>query len=84
MFASGMPDADELKFLGELTTWMDVNDEGIFASRPRNVYGEDPSVTTPGPRSRFGGGSDYRNYTLPGDPPSASAVTLKIQGVSPA
>ena len=51
-----MPDADELKFLGELTTWMDVNDEGIFASRPRNVYGEDPSVTTPGPRSRFGGG----------------------------
>jgi alpha-L-fucosidase len=59
----GMPDADELKFLEEFTAWMDVNSEGIFATRPWKVYGEGPSVTTPGPRGQFGGARDVRAYT---------------------
>jgi len=60
---SGMPDADELKFLAELTAWMDVNSEGIYATRPWKIYGEGPSVLVPGPRSRFGGAKDFRTYT---------------------
>jgi alpha-L-fucosidase len=42
---NGVPDADELKFLAELTAWMDVNSEGIYATRPWKVYGEGPSVS---------------------------------------
>jgi alpha-L-fucosidase len=60
---SGLPDADELKFLEELTAWMDVNSEGIHGTRPWKVYGEGPSVTTPGPRGAFGGARDVRSYT---------------------
>ena len=60
---NGVPDADELKFIAELTAWMDVNGEGIYATRPWKVYGEGPSVSKPGPRSRFGGATDFRAYT---------------------
>jgi alpha-L-fucosidase len=60
---NGLPDADELKFLAELTAWMDVNSEGIYATRPWKVYGEGPSVTTQAPRGQFGGARDVRPYT---------------------
>jgi alpha-L-fucosidase len=59
----GAPDADELKFLSELTAWMDVNSEGIHGTRPWKVYGEGPSVTNQGPRGQFGGARDVRAYT---------------------
>ena len=59
----GMLDADELKFLADFTVWMDLNGEGIFATRPWKVYGEGPSVTAPAPRGRFGGAQDVRPYT---------------------
>jgi alpha-L-fucosidase len=36
----GSLDDDELKFLEELTRWMDINSEGIFSSRPFKIYGE--------------------------------------------
>jgi alpha-L-fucosidase len=58
----GMPDADELKFLAELTVWMDLNGEGIFATRPWKTYGEGPS-TVAQPRGQFGGARDVRPYT---------------------
>ena len=60
---NGVPDADELKFLAELTAWMEVNGEGIYATRPWKIYGEGPSVSAPAPRSRFGGAKDFRSYT---------------------
>jgi len=60
---SGLPDADELKFLSEFTAWMDVNSEGIFATRPWKVYGEGPSTTSHAPRGQFGGARDVRPYT---------------------
>jgi alpha-L-fucosidase len=60
---NGVPDADELKFLAELTAWMDVNSEGIHGTRPWKIYGEGPSTTATAPRSRFGGAADFRNYT---------------------
>ena len=43
----GSPDDDELKFLEELTRWMDINSEGIFGTRPWKVFGEG-SVKLPG------------------------------------
>jgi alpha-L-fucosidase len=30
----GSPDERELEFLAGLTTWMDVNSEGVYATRP--------------------------------------------------
>jgi alpha-L-fucosidase len=60
---NGLPDADELKFLAEMTAWMDVNSEGIYSTRPWKVYGEGPSVTAQAPRGQFGGARDVRPYT---------------------
>src|SRR5665213_517316 len=59
---NGVPDADELKFLAELTAWMDVNSEGIHGTRPRKIYGEGPSTVSQ-PRGQFGGARDVRPYT---------------------
>ncbi len=42
----GEPDGDELKFLADFTPWMDVNAEGIHASRPWKIYGEGPTAAT--------------------------------------
>ena len=60
---NGLPDADELKFLAELTAWMDINSEGIYSTRPWKTYGEGPSVTAQAPRGQFGGARDVRPYT---------------------
>ena len=63
----GAPDTDELKVLAELTAWMEVNSEGIYATRPWKVYGEGPSVTGPQTQSRFGGAGgvpDVRKYAV--------------------
>ena len=59
---NGVPDADELKFLEEMTAWMDVNSEGIYSTRPWKVYGEGPSTVSQ-PRGQFGGARDVRPYT---------------------
>jgi len=49
---NGVPDSDELQFLADLTAWMKVNSEGIYATRPWKIYGEGPAMTlnqsTPG------------------------------------
>jgi alpha-L-fucosidase len=41
---NGMPDADELAFLGEMAKWIKVNGDAIYGTRPWAVYGEGPSV----------------------------------------
>jgi alpha-L-fucosidase len=41
---SGIPDDDELKFIAGLTSWMQMNSEGIYASRPWRVFGEGPAM----------------------------------------
>ncbi|MBS1512573.1 MAG: alpha-L-fucosidase [Bacteroidetes bacterium] len=40
--ASGMPDVDELHVLEEITQWMKVNSEGIYATRPWKIFGDGP------------------------------------------
>jgi alpha-L-fucosidase len=59
---NGVPDADELRFLEEMTAWMHVNSEGIYSTRPWKVYGEGPSTVSQ-PRGQFGGSRDVRPYT---------------------
>jgi len=43
---SGELDFEEMKVLEGITAWMQVNSEGIFASRPWKLYGEGPSTKT--------------------------------------
>ncbi len=43
----GSIDEHEEAFLAGLTAWMDVNSEGIYATRPWKIYGEGPSTTAP-------------------------------------
>jgi alpha-L-fucosidase len=46
---SGMPDPEEMKILDEITRWMAVNGEGIYATRPWKMFGDGPIATAPPP-----------------------------------
>ena len=41
---NGMLDPKELAILDEITKWMSVNGEAIYATRPWHVYGDGPAV----------------------------------------
>ena len=41
---SGMPDAEELKVVDEITKWMAVNSEGIYDTRPWKISGNVPEA----------------------------------------
>jgi alpha-L-fucosidase len=58
----GTIDDDEVKILEGLASWITPNGEGIYATRPWQVYGEGPSTTAVS-RGRFGGAQDVRPYT---------------------
>ena len=47
----GSIDDREEAFIAGFTAWMDVNSEGIFATRPWKIYGEGPSTVAPPPRA---------------------------------
>ena len=42
-----MLDDQELKILDEITRWMAVNSEGIYATRPWKIFGDGPVATAP-------------------------------------
>jgi alpha-L-fucosidase len=42
--SSGALDAEELKVLDEITRWMGVNSEGIYATRPWKIMGSGPNI----------------------------------------
>jgi alpha-L-fucosidase len=44
----GAIDSDEIAFLHGLADWMNVNGEGIFATRPWKIYGEGPAAGSSG------------------------------------
>jgi alpha-L-fucosidase len=52
----GSIDEHEEAFIAGLTAWMDVNSDGIYATRPWKIYGEGPS-TTARPAARGGRGA---------------------------
>jgi len=43
---SGELDFEEMEVLEGITTWMQVNSEGIYSMRPWKIYGEGPSTRT--------------------------------------
>jgi len=44
---SGMLDDRELKILSEITSWMAVNSEAIYSTRPWKIFGEGPAAEQP-------------------------------------
>jgi alpha-L-fucosidase len=42
-----MLDVQELKILDEITRWMAVNSEGIYATRPWKTFGDGPVASAP-------------------------------------
>ncbi len=50
---SGELDEDESRILESFTSWMRVNSEGIYGTRPWKVHGEGPSLSTPGTAAAF-------------------------------
>ena len=51
---SGELDYEELVILDEITKWMAINSEGIYASRPWKMFGDGPVATAPsGDGTRF-------------------------------
>jgi alpha-L-fucosidase len=67
----GSIDDKEEAFIAGFTAWMDVNSEGIFATRPWKIYGEGPSTTAPPPRAYGPPGPAYTaediRFTQKGD-----------------
>jgi alpha-L-fucosidase len=70
---SGMPDDKELAILESITAWMNVNSEGIYATRPWKIFGAGPGADfkpPPGPfneNSRKDFAADEVRYTTKGD-----------------
>ena len=59
---SGALDDQELKILDEITRWMAVNSEGIYATRPWKIFGDGPVATAPPPAAgRRGNPFNERN-----------------------
>lgn len=60
----GTLDARELKIIDEITKWMAINSEGIYATRPWKVYGTGPSTVTAGSHEfKETGGFNEQNRT---------------------
>ena len=54
----GTIDLDETSILEHMASWMSINSEGIFGTRPWKIYGEGPSTLGEGEQNRFGGIKD--------------------------
>jgi len=51
--SNGMLDAEELVILDEITKWMAVNSEAIYATRPWKIFGEGPGTQKPDQSVKF-------------------------------
>lgn len=52
--ADGMPDDKELAILNDMASWMEVNGESVFGTRPWTCFGEGPVAENAKPVSGFG------------------------------
>jgi alpha-L-fucosidase len=60
----GTLDDDEVDILEGIGRWLAENGEGIYGTRPWKIYGEGPSVVSPGQGTRTGGAlNDIRGYS---------------------
>jgi alpha-L-fucosidase len=53
-----------LKSLEDIGSWMAVNGEGIYGTRPWKIYGEGPSVSKKNEKGQFGGIKDFGDNSL--------------------
>ena len=51
--SDGTLDDKEMSIVGELTTWMEINSEAIYATRPWKIFGEGPGIRKTGSASLF-------------------------------
>lgn len=51
--SNGMLDPKELKILSEITEWMAINGEAIYATRPWKIFGEGPSTRASNAQAKF-------------------------------
>jgi alpha-L-fucosidase len=82
----GQPDADEINIVSEIGSWMKVNGEAIYATRPWTIYGEGPS-TVLAEKGQFDGQRDVSNkpfnaedirFTQSKDGKTLYAIVLEI------
>ncbi|MGN6644397.1 MAG: alpha-L-fucosidase, partial [Verrucomicrobiota bacterium] len=69
----GTIDEDEENFLKGMGAWMDINKEGILATRPWNISGEGPSTTGPQEPGTCGGTVD-----VPSKPYTAEDIRFTV------
>jgi len=82
----GTIDAEEVKVLDGIATWIAPNGEGIYATRPWKVYGEGPSATVAPAKGKRDTGDaikytseDFR-FTAKGDTVFAFALAWPADG----
>ena len=61
---SGELDSEELKILDEVTRWMAVNSEGIYATRPWKIFSDSAAREAPGEGAAF---NERKRRTLTAD-----------------
>lgn len=59
----GTIDDTEVHVLEDLATWMDLNSEAIYATRPWKIYGEGPSTQKAAEKGQFDGQKDVAPFT---------------------
>lgn len=82
----GQPDSDEIKIVSEIGTWLKVNGDAIYATRPWKIYGEGPS-TVVAEKGQFDGQTDVSKqpfmaedirFTQSKDGKTVYAIVLEI------
>ena len=56
---NGQPDTDEIQIVTEIGSWLKINGEAIYATRPWKIYGEGPS-TLASEKGKFDGQTDVQ------------------------
>ncbi len=74
--ASGELDPDEMRVLEGITTWMNVNSEGIYGSRPWLIHGEGPALKVAVPST----GKEYNPNESKEPPLSAADIRFTSRG----
>jgi alpha-L-fucosidase len=61
---SGMLDDQELRILGEISDWMAINGEAIYATRPWKISGAHPAMKKPAPEETNFNEKDRKELTF--------------------
>lgn len=73
--SDGTIDEDEQRIVASIGSWLKVNGEAIYGTRPWKIYGEGPSTIEAGETNRFGGVKDVGSK-----PYSAADIRFTTKG----